>query len=79
MSIEAVKLAYTNKTTERTTSQKLGSHDFWQTAYCVLSKSKTAIAPLFNCPQVLHSASDKVKLLARNFSKNSYSDKLGIP
>ena len=28
--LEAAKLAYTNKTKESITSQKLDSHDFWQ-------------------------------------------------
>ena len=34
--------------------------------------------PLFNGPEVLSSASDKTKLLAKNFSKNSNLDDLGI-
>ena len=72
--IEAAKLAYATKTRESITSQKLGSRDFWRIANSVLSKGKSAIPPLFNGPQVLPSASDKVKLFAKNFSKNSNLD-----
>ena len=43
MVFEAAKLACANKTKELITSQKLGSHDFWQIAYSVLNKSKSAI------------------------------------
>ena len=76
--LEAAKLAYTNKIKESITSQKLGSQDFWQIANSVLSKSKSAIPPLFNSPEVLSSASDKTKLFAENFSKNSNLDNSGI-
>ena len=34
--------------------------------------------PLFNGPEVLSSAPDKAKLFAKNFSKNSNLDDLGI-
>ena len=34
--------------------------------------------PLFNGPEVLYSASDKAKLFAKNFTKNSNLDDLGI-
>ena len=34
--------------------------------------------PLFNSPEVLSSASDKAKLFAKNFSKNSNLDDSGI-
>ena len=71
---EAVKRAYANKAKESITSQKLGCHDFWRIANSVLSKGKSAILPLFNCPEVLSSASDKAKLLAENFSQNSNLD-----
>ena len=37
----------------------------------VFNKSKSAIPPLFNGPEVLFSASDKGKLFAENVSKNS--------
>ena len=76
--LEATKLAYTNKTKESITSQKLGSRDFWRIANSVLNKGKSAISPLFNCPEVLSSASDKAKLFAENFSKNSNLDDLVI-
>ena len=76
--LEAAKLAYATKTKESITSQKLGSWDFWQIANSVLNKSKLAIPPLFNGPEVLSSASDKAKLFAKNFSKNSNLDDSGI-
>ena len=76
--LEAAKLAYANKTKESITSQKLGSRDFWRIANSVLNKGKSAIPPLFNGPEVLSSASDKAKLFAKNFSKNSYLDDSGI-
>ena len=76
--LEAAKLAYANKTKESITSQKLGSRNFWQIATSVLKKGKSAIPPLFNSPEVLCSASDKAKLFAENFSKNSNLDDSGI-
>ena len=60
------------------TFQKLGSSDFWQIANSVLNKGKSAISPLFNGPEVLSSASEKAKLFAENFSKNSNLDNSGI-
>ena len=75
---DAAKLAYVNKTKEFITSQKLGSQDFWQIANSVLNKGKSAIPPLFNGPEVLSSASDKAKLFAENFSKNSNLDDSSI-
>ena len=60
-------------------SQKRGSRDFWQIANNVLNKGKSAIPPLFNHPEVLSSASDKAKLFAQNFSKNSNLDASLIP
>ena len=75
--LEAAKLAYANET-ESITSQKLGSLDFWQIADSVLNKGKSAIPPLFNGLEVLSSASDKAKLFAENFSKNSNLDDSGI-
>ena len=69
--LEATKLACANKTKESITSQKLGSCDFWRIANSVLNKNKSAIPPLFNKLEVLSSASDKAKLLAEHFSKNS--------
>ena len=76
--LEAAKLAYAIKTKESIFSQKLGSRDFWQIANSVLNKGKSAIPPLFNGPEVLSSASDKAKLFAENFSKNSNLDDSGI-
>ena len=46
--------------------------------YSVLNKGKFAILPLFNSLEVLYFASDKAKLLAENFSKNSNLDDSGI-
>ena len=44
--LQATKLAHANnKTKESITSQKLGSHDFWQIANSVLNRSKSAIPP----------------------------------
>ena len=76
--LEAAKLAYATKTKESIISQKLGSRDFWRIANSVLNKGKSAIPPLFNRPEVLSSASDKAKLFAKNFSKNSNLDDSGI-
>ena len=76
--LEAAKPAYANKTKESITSQKLGSREFWRIANSVLNKGKSAIPPLFNGPEVLSSASDKAKLFAENFSKNSNLDDSGI-
>ena len=64
---------------ESLTFQKLGSWDFWRIANSVLNKGKSSIPPLLNGPEVFFSsASDKEKLLAENFSKNSNFDDLGI-
>ena len=76
--LEAAKLAYANKTKESIAFQKLGFRDFWQIDNSVLNKGKSAIPPLFNGPEVLSSASDKPKLFAENFSKNSNLDDSGI-
>ena len=75
--LEAVKLAYANKTKESITSQKLGSRDFWQIAHIVLNKGKSALPPLFNGLEMLSSASDKAKCSAENVSKNSNLDDSG--
>ena len=72
--LEAAKLAYANETKKPITSQKLGCRDFWQIANSVLNKGKSAIPPLFKGQEVLSSASDKTKLFAENFSKNSTLD-----
>ena len=52
--------------------------DFWRNANSVLNKGKSVIPSLFNDPEVLSSASDKAKLFAENFSKNSKVDDPGI-
>ena len=57
------------------TSQKLDSHDFLQIDNGVLNKGKSAIP---GNSQVLSSASDKAKLFAENFSKNSNLDEYCI-
>ena len=44
----------------------------------LLNKGKSVLPPLFNGPEVLSSASDKAKLFAKNFSKNSNLDDSGI-
>ena len=76
--LEAAKIAYANKTKGSIISQKVDSHDFWQIANSVLNKGKSAIPPLFNGLEVLSFASDKAKLFAKNFSKNSDLDDSGI-
>ena len=58
--------------------RKLGSWDFWRIANSVFNKGKSAIPPLFNGLEVLSFASDKAKLFAKNFSKNSNHDDSGI-
>ena len=45
---------------------------------CVLNKGKSAVPPLINDLEVLSSASDKDKLFAENFFKNSNLDDSGI-
>ena len=64
---------------ESVTSLKLGSQDFWQITYSVLNKSKFTIPLLLKGPEVLSSASDKPKLFAKKFSKNSNLEESGIP
>ena len=59
-------------------SQKLGSWDFWHIANIVYNKGKSSVLPLFNGPEVFFSASDKAKLFAKNFSRNSNRDGSGI-
>ena len=75
--LEATKLTYVNKTKKSITSQKLGSLDFWRIVNRVFSKGTLAIPPLFNSLELL-SASDKARLFAKNFSKNSNLDDSGI-
>ena len=71
--LEASKVAYANKKKESMTSKNLGSQQ-----NSVLDKGKSAIPLLFITPEVLSSASDKAKLFAKNFSKNSNLDDSGI-
>ena len=59
-------------------SQKIGGCDFWHIANSVLNKGKSAVPPLFNVPEVLSSASDKAKVFAENFTKDSNLDDSGI-
>ena len=75
--LQAAKLAYGNKTKQSITSQKFGSQDYWQIANSVLNKGKLAISRLFN-DEMLSSASDRVKLFGKNFSRNSNLDDSGI-
>ena len=63
---------------ESITFQTLGSWDFWQIVNSVLNEGKSVIPPLFNSPDVLSPSSDKAKLFAKNFSKNSNLDDSGI-
>ena len=67
--LETAILAFTTKAKE---------WDFWRIANSVLNKGKSAIPNLFNGPEVLPSASDKAKLLAKVFSNNSNLDNCGI-
>ena len=59
---------------ESITFQKLGSREFWRIANSVLSKGKSTMSPIMNGPEVLSSVTDKKKLFARIFSKNSNLD-----
>ena len=59
-------------------SRNLALGTFWRIVNSVLNKGKSAIPPLFNRPEVLSSASDKAKLFAENFCKNSNLDDSGI-
>ena len=75
---EAAKLAYATKSKECVTSRKIYSRDFWRISNSVLNNGKAAALPLFNGLEVLSYVSDKAKLLAKNFSNNSYLDDSGI-
>ena len=57
---------HANKTKESTKSP-LASQDSWQIANSVLNIGKSSIPPLFNDPEVFSYASDKSKLIAKNF------------
>ena len=71
-------MVLSKQTSSRVISHKLSSWDFWQIANSILNKRKFAIPPLFNTPEVMSSVSDKAKLFAENFSKNSNLDDSGI-
>ena len=59
---------------ESITSQKLGSHDFWEIDNIVFNKDKSAIYLLYSSNQrLLSSTSEKAKF-AKNLSKNSDLD-----
>ena len=60
------------------TYQKPGFRDFWWIANSILNKGKSAIPPLFNGLELLSSASDRSKLFAINFSRNSNLDDSSI-
>ena len=64
---------------QKSPSLPRNSRDFWRIPNSVLNKGKSAIPPLFDGPDVLFFASDKGKLFAKNFSKNSNLDDSGIP
>ena len=76
--LEAAEITYANKTKEFITSQKLGSRQIWQIANSILNKGKLALPPIFNGLEVLSCSSDKAKMLAKNFFKNSNRDNSGI-
>ena len=68
---EDIKLAYANKTKESITSWKSSSQYFWQIANNALNRDKSFLPLLLNYPEVSSCASDKAKLFAKNFYKNS--------
>ena len=72
------KLACANKTKECIFFQKPGSQDFWQIANSILNEGKSAIPPPLNGPELLSSASDKVRLFVENFFKNFNLDDSSI-
>ena len=68
--LEALKLAYANKTKSQSLPRSLALQNIWQIANSVLNNGKLATALLFNGLELLSSASDKAKLFTKNFSKN---------
>ena len=76
--LEAAKLACATKTKQSIASQKRGSRNFWEVTNSVLNKGKSDLLPLLNGPEVLSFTSDKTKLFAKNFSKNSNLDESDI-
>ena len=73
--LEAAKLAYANKIRE-SFLRNLTLGTFGE--LLVPNKAKSAIPCLFNSSEVFSSVSDKAKLFAENFSKNSNLDGLDI-
>ena len=76
--LQTAKPANASKTKESILSQKIGSGDFWQIANSVLKKDKSTTLLLFNGLEVLSSASDKAKLVTKNFSESSNLYSSGI-
>ena len=71
---ETAKLAFANKTKESITYQKLDSHDFWRMGNKVLNKGRSARYHLYHDPEVLPSESNKAKLFAETFPRNTNRD-----
>ena len=61
IALEAANLAYVYKTNESIISQELGICYVLRNAKSVLHEAKSVVPPLFNCPNVLSSVSDKAK------------------
>ena len=59
-------------------SRNVALWTFGELLISVLNKGKSALPLLFNGPEKLSSVSDKVKLFAENFSKNSNLDDSSI-
>ena len=76
--LEAADPAYGNEIIEYITPQKLDFCDLWRIGNTVLSKGKSAITHLLKVLELLSSASDNVKLFAKNLSENSDLDDSGI-
>ena len=72
---QAAKVGYANKIKASMTSQKPGSREIWRIAQRILKNGESAILFLFSASDLLSSASDKAKLLAKNFYANSNLDK----
>ena len=68
---------YGKKTKESIVSEKVSSCVFWCITNSIVNRIKSAILPLFNGLEVSISASEKAKLSAELFSKNSNLDDSG--
>ena len=64
------KKRYQKSVKSRVAKQKFGSRDFWKIINSVLNRGKSAIPPLINGAQIIHSSKDKAELFARIFSSN---------